>query len=292
MKRFFAKSTEKRYLCQKNALMPVKKEIKRLADWKDELLTKGKISFSLEQAKEAFPADTEIAIKRSLNRLSVKGEIVSIYKGYYLIITSQYSSRGILPPTIYIDALMKYLKRPYYMGLLNAAAFHGASHQQPQEFFVFTDFPVLRDTKRKGIRVNYISIKNFPENLLEERKTETGYLKISSPELTAIDLIDFEKRIGGLDRVATVLNELADEIKEERITTSFLKEVSSVSIQRLGYILDKVLEKADLAAHLYESCKKGKIKFYRKPLKASGKLKGFPFDEKWKIIINTQIEHE
>lgn len=272
--------------------MSPRKENIRLTDWKDDLLAKGRNSFSLEQVKKAFPTHSEIAVKRSLNRLSVKGEIVSIYKGYYLIISSQYASRGILPPTIYIDALMKYLNRPYYMGLLNAAALHGASHQQPQEFFVFTNFPVLRDTKRKGILVNYISIKNFPEKLLEERKTESGYLKISSPELTAIDLINFEKRVGGLDRVSTVLNELSDEIKPEKFNPAFLKVVSSVSVQRLGYILDKVLEKTELAEQLYLTCKKEKIKFYRKPLKASGKVKGFTFDEKWKIIINTDIEHE
>lgn len=272
--------------------MSPKKENIRLTDWKDDLLAKGKISFSLDQVKQAFPTQSETAIKRSLNRLSVKGEIVSIYKGFYLIISSQYASRGILPPAIYIDALMKHLKRPYYTGLLNAAAFHGASHQQPQEFFVFTNFPVLRDTKRKGIRVNYISIKNFPTALLEERKTESGYLKLSSPELTAIDLIQFEKRVGGLDRVTTVLNELSDEIKPEKFNAAFLKEVPSVSVQRLGFILDKVLEKTELAEQLYLSCKKEKIKFYRKPLKASGKVKGFPFDEKWKIIINTDIEHE
>ena len=272
--------------------MAALKENIRLNDWKDNLLAKGKISFSLDQAKHSFPALTETAIKRSLNRLSVKGDIISIYKGYYLIISSQYASRGILPPTIYIDALMKHLNRPYYMGLLNAAAFHGASHQQPQEFFVFTNFPVLRDTKRKGIRVNYISIKNFPSALLEERKTESGYLKISSPELTAIDLIHFEKRVGGLDRVVTVLNELTDEIKFEKLNADFLKEVSSVSAQRLGFILDKVLEKTELAEQLYETCKKEKLKFYRKPLKASGKVKGFPYDEKWKIIINSNIEHE
>lgn len=272
--------------------MPVQKENIRLSDWKDDLLANGRISFSLDQAKEAFPAHTETAIKRSLNRLSVKGDIVSIYKGYYLIISSQYASRGILPPTIYIEALMKYLKRPYYMGLLNAAAFHGAAHQQPQEFFVFTSFPVLRDTKRKGIRVNYISIKKFPTALLEERKTESGYLKVSSPELTVIDLIHFEKRVGGLDRVTTVLNELTDEIKPEKLNGAFLKEVSAVSVQRLGFILEKVLEKTELAEQLYESCKKEKIKFNRKPLKASGKVKGFQYDEKWKIIINTNIEHE
>ena len=44
---------------------------------------------------------------------------------------------------------MKELDRPYYLALLNAAAYHGASHQQPQEFFVVTGFPVLRPMQKR-----------------------------------------------------------------------------------------------------------------------------------------------
>ncbi len=277
---------------KKTLSMKPSHEHMKLSTWKEELLANGKLSFSLEQVKQAFPSLSEIAIKRSLSRLSVKGEIVSIYKGYYLLISSQYVSRGILPPSIYIDALMKHLQRPYYLGLLNAAVFHGAGHQQPQEFFVFTNFPVLRTTKRKGIKVNYISIKEIPEKFLEEKKTESGYLKISSPAHTAIDLISFEKRIGGLSRAATVLSELVDEIKPENLNIDFIKHAPSVTLQRLGYILDKILNSAELAQHLYNQCKTAGIKFYRKPLKESGKSKGFPFDKKWKIIINTEIESD
>ena len=261
-----------------------------LSEWIDNLMAKGKLSFSLDELRISFPTNSEAALKQVLSRLSKKGKVISIHKGYYLLIPSQYKTWGILPPSVYLDGLMKYLNRPYYLGLLNAAAFHGAAHQQPQEFFVITNFPQLRSVNKKGIKVNYISLNHIPVKLLEDRKTESGYLKISSPELTAIDIIHFEKKIGGLSRAATVLNELADEIKTEKINTEFLNEISVVSIQRLGYILDKVLHKTELAEHLYNQCKEAKIKFYRKPLKESTEKKGFPFDEKWKIIINAEIE--
>jgi hypothetical protein len=60
------------------------------------------------------------------------------------------------------------------------------------------------------MKINYISVKQIPVKLLEQRKTEAGYLTISNAALTATDLVQFEKRIGGLNRAATVLNELAD----------------------------------------------------------------------------------
>ena len=122
-----------------------------LSDWVDSLASKGKNSFSLNDARTAFAHDKEATLRSKLSRLTQKGKITSIHKGYYLIITPQYISRGILPPPLFIDGLMKFLERPYYVGLLNAAAFYGAAHQQPQEFFVFTNFPALRPTTKKGI---------------------------------------------------------------------------------------------------------------------------------------------
>jgi predicted transcriptional regulator of viral defense system len=261
-----------------------------LSDWTDSLAAKGRHSFSLKEVRSSFPDDSESAIKLKLNRLSKKGKIISIHKGYYLIITAQYATRGILPPALFIDGLMLFLEKPYYVGLLNAAAFYGAAHQQPQEYFVFTDFPVLRSTKKKNIKINYISRREMPLDLLEKRKTETGYLNISSPELTAADLIQYEKRIGGLNRAVTVLNELAETIKADSLNSRFLEKTATATIQRLGYLLDKVLNNHVLADRIFQECMQLQLPFFRIPLKTSGSKKGYPTDEKWKIIVNTTIE--
>lgn len=262
----------------------------RLIDWIEQLASKGRTAFSIEELRAAFPENSEVALNRSINRLFKKSKILSISNGYYLIISAQYASRGILPPTMFLDGLMKYNNRQYYLALLNAAVFHGASHQQPQEFFVMTGFPQMRVTNKKGVKINYISKKTISEKHIESRKTETGYIKISSSILTATDLVQFQKRVGGLSRVATVLEELSDEIKPENITEEFVKEIPLVTLQRLGYILDKILNKVNIAEALYNTCIKANLKFNRKPLSESGEKKGFPFDEKWKIIINSEVE--
>jgi predicted transcriptional regulator of viral defense system len=262
----------------------------KLSGWIKGLLAKGKSAFSLADVKKEFPSLSDIAIKRSLNRLSVKGTIVSVLKGYYLIISPEYAARGILPPTLFIDGLMKFLQRPYYVGLLNAASFHGAAHQQPQEFFVFTTLPALLATKRKGIKINYISIKRIPEKLLEQKKTEAGYINISSPELTASDLVQFERRIGGLNRAATVLNELIEALQPEQFDEAFVKQIPVKTIQRLGYLLDKVLKQESIANHLFEQTQNANLNFFRTPLKNNVSVKGFLTDEKWKVVINTEIE--
>ena len=237
-----------------------------------------------------LPGFSDIAVKSALSRLTKKGLIISIHKGYYLIIPPQYKSKGILPPSLYLDAFMKNLKRPYYLALLNAAAYHGASHQQPQEFFVVTNFPVLRPTQKKGLQVNYISKKELPEKLLDATKTESGYLRISNPVLTAMDLIQYEKRVGGINRVATVLNELMEVIKPEAFNQYLLQHIPITALQRLGYLLDKVLGNKVLANALYKALQNHNAIFFRTPLKVSAPTKGYTCDEKWKVIINTTIE--
>ena len=174
---------------------------------------------------------------------------------------------------LFIDKLMQFIGKPYYVGLLSAAALHGAAHQQPQEFFVITD-SIQTTTLKKGLRINYITKKNIPDNFLEKRKTEMGYVNVSNPELTAVDLIYYDNRIGGINRAASVLNELAEVMKPERITGELIEKFSVPSIQRLGYILDVVLGQKILADKLYSESQNLKKDFFRQPLKAGKEKTG------------------
>lgn len=263
----------------------------RLEHWIEECQSKGKLAFSLAELRQRYQSDTETALKRVLDRLSKKEKVVSIFKGYYIIIPPQYSSKGILPAAMFIDGLMKFLERKYYVGLLNAAALHGASHQQPQEYFIVTSYPVLRTTNKKGLKINYISTRQLPpESLTEKKKTEAGYITVSNPLLTAIDLINYEKKIGGLNRASTVINELLETVKRNDVKEELINYTSVSSLQRLGFVLEEVLNKQDIAERIFSLCKKAGIKFYLIPLKASGKKDKEILNEKWKLMINTKIE--
>lgn len=260
-----------------------------LLSWVEKQQSWGKYAFSLLQFRSDFPDLSESAVKRALDRLSNKGRILSVYKGFYIIVPPEYTTRGVLPPMLFIDSLMKFVDKPYYVGLLSAAALHGAAHQQPQEFFVVTD-SIQTKTLKKGLKINYITKKSIPDSFLEKRKTEMGYVNVSGPELTAVDLVYYNNRIGGINRAASVLNELAEVIKPERITGELIETLTVPSIQRLGYILDIVLEQKVLANKLYDESKKLKKEFFRQPLKAGIEKTGFPTNDRWKIIINTDIE--
>ncbi len=254
----------------------------------NEVQADGKLYFTLKQMREKFNVKYESALKFSINRLINKSKIVSVHKGFYVIIPPEYSRQKILPPELFIDALFNFLKRPYYVGLLSAAFYHGASHQQPQEYFILIDKPAMRSTKVKGLKINYVVKSNIKTSVTENKKTSTGYLKISTPEQTAIDLVHFQKRVGGMNRVSTIIDELAESMKAEELKKILPNCKLNAVLQRFGYILDKIVNGNDLSDVIYNYLTGKKI--YVIPLKTDKNEKGETINRKWKIIENTKIE--
>jgi predicted transcriptional regulator of viral defense system len=207
-----------------------------------------------------------------------------------VIVPVEYQSIGIVPNIFYIDQLMKFFGKNYYITLLNAAEFYGAAHQKPQELTIITTPPSLRSTQKKGTKINFNNKAYIPEEFTEQRKTRTSYIKISSPELTATDLIQFEKVIGGINRAATVLSELAESCDFAKLPAHFFEYVPTPVIQRLGYILEEVLGYQDKAGDLFANIKQYVPLFRSTPLKYRKAIVGCTTNKKWKVTINEQIE--
>jgi len=259
-----------------------------LAKYIEDLQSDGKLYFSLDDLINDHPDHSKAALKLSLNRLSAKHMVLSVYKGFYLIIPPEYRSRKIIPPELFVDALFAYLKRPYYVGLLSAAAMHGATHQQVMEYYIFIDKPAIRPTSVEGLKINYVVKNVIPESGIEKRKTEAGYIDISNAELTAVDLIAYQHRIGGINRAATVLYELSESISPAKLKEILNNNIQLSVLQRLGYILEFVLKKNELAG-VIKNYLSGK-KIFRIPLKPGYKKEGFAVNDNWKVIQNTKIE--
>lgn len=259
-----------------------------IGDWLDWQLSAGKVAFSKAQLQRAFPGHSAVALKRALNRLSRKGKIVSIHQGYYLIIAPQYSHQGIMPPSLFIDDLMRHLDRSYYLGLLSASARYGAGHQAAQSFYVVTTPPALRPTVKKKIRIHYLIKSHFPTTHLVQQKTETAYIWVSRPELTALDLLRYRKRAGGLNRISGVLIELVESFSRDYINRQLVELAPLTMVQRLGYLLEKVVHAPHYADCLYEACTG--IKFQPVYLDASAKGERIVADNRWKVIVNVTLD--
>lgn len=186
---------------------------------------------------------------------------------------------------------MQALQRKYYIGLLNAAAFYGAVHQQPQAFSVFIQRPTLRDSRKKKINLQFICRNKIPsDDLLQKHKTQTGYVTISNAALTAADIIQYEKEIGGLNRACTVLNDLIDVLDFSNLPSTFFAFVAVSTIQRLGFLLERILKQDDLANSLIIKATEANCSFQPIALKNRKSIDNCIQDKKWKVFINTVIE--
>jgi predicted transcriptional regulator of viral defense system len=264
-----------------------------IRDWVLELPKRGKLTFSTDDIYKKFPECNRHPSTNVLVRLVENGKIQSVWHGFYVVVPIEYELKGVIPPVVYIHQLMTHLQRDYYIGLLNAASFYGAAHQQPQEFTIITAGKNLRDKLKNGIKINFVSKKVIPHAFIRKKISKSGYVSVSSPELTALDLLVYQKEIGGLSRVGTVLNELVEEMDFNQITPDFLHLFPATTIQRLGYLLDEVLEQQDKAKLLLETVRKAGIKFRKTLLKTdiqSDDMSGYDQNETWKIIINENIE--
>jgi predicted transcriptional regulator of viral defense system len=245
----------------------------------------------MQEVKDDFPAIAEQTVKNTLTRLASQFVITSVWQGFYVIVPVEYALRGVVPPEVYIGDLMKFLGRQYYVALLNAAAFYGAAHQRPQQLSVVCSFPSLRDARTEKTRINFIvTRKVIPQSWLKPFRTANDDIMVSLPELTASDLITFQKEIGGLDCACTVLIELAETLNFNNIDQTYIDYVPTVTVQRLGYLLENELDHSELADILYSKAIELGCKFQRKPLRADKPALDCEFNSKWKIIVNQKIE--
>ena len=186
-----------------------------VAEFIDNLQAKGRYSFTKQEAKQAT-RDSDSVLKLSLWRLAKKRRVKLIREGFYTIVPLEYASSGVLPPDWFLADLMKFIGQPYYVGLLSAAAIHGASHQQPQEFQVVVPVP-MRAIRAGRVTVRFYTKAGLRSSSVVEVKTSTGYMRVSDPAATAIDLVAYADRVGGLDRVLTVLQELSEKITPDML---------------------------------------------------------------------------
>lgn len=263
-----------------------------LQKWIKDRAIHGFPTFSIEDVRETGMYSSEQILQNELYRLCSNKTIASVYRGFYVIIPVQNVLRGSVPATYYIDQLMAYLSKPYYVCMLSAAELLGAAQQRPQQFSVMTTFPKRRVVSTRNVIIDWFYREGLPEDALITKNTETGTIRISNPLLTAADLVQYQQHVGGLSRVATVLEELSEQINIKSQFASLASFVKKVTWQRLGYILEHVVEENELADELYEQIRNLPGSLMYMPLSTSAEDNTSERNSRWKININVQIEKD
>lgn len=253
-------------------------------EYLDGLAAKSRYSFTTAEARAAMGV-TPPALKVALHRLAKRQLITSPARGFWILIPPEYRSLGALPADQFIPDLMSYLGLRYYAGLLTAAQYHGAAHQRPQEFQVMLE-KSRRPIACGRVRVVFAVRKNLRKVRMQSLNTPRGTLLISTPEATAIDLVGYPQHTGGLNQVATVLTELAEQLDPDALVKAAMSAPLPWA-QRLGYLLERVGagDKAQkLKRHVHLRAHDSALLQPKSPRGRASR------DRDWKLFVNTEVE--
>ena len=266
----------------------MKPESRRLhaKDYIRGLAAAGRYHFASGDARKALGVSADAA-RLALNRLARQNMIAQPARGFYVIVPPEYRSLECLPADQFIPALMQRLEQPYYAGLLSAAQYHGAAHHRPQEFQVLLD-KARRPIHCGRMRVSFSVRKHLRNVPVQSLNTPRGTIRVSTPEATAVDLVGYYQRVGGLDHVATILSELVERIDPQKLVTA--SQTAPITwAQRLGYLLalvDAREQAALLQAYVRDEARQ------TVPLLADTSRDEAPRDADWKLIVNADVEPE
>ena len=179
---------------------------------------------------------SRLATERQLQRLGSRVALLPGQPRSYLIVPPEHRRGGAPPLTAWLHDYCQIRDIPYYVGLLSSAALHGSSAQAAQISQVMTTRPQRR------IGIGRLTIDFHVKRALKETPLTAfpglaAPLAVSSPEATALDLIEFNHAIGGMRRAVEVIEGMTP-----RMTLAgwrrALHEAVPVSVrQRLGYVL-------------------------------------------------------
>jgi predicted transcriptional regulator of viral defense system len=209
-------------------------EPREFADW---LLARGRHWVTTTEAAELL-GTPERHVAPSLAQSRRRGLLFSPTKGLYVVIPPEFRSWGVVPAAHFVDPMMRHLGHDYYVCLLSAAEIHGFSHQRPQVFQVMTPAR-LRSRTFGRVRIEFITSVHTSDRPADVVNTPTGTMRVSTPEVTVLDLVSFPNASGALFNVATIIGDM---LVEGALDVGRLAEVASgypaSIVQRTGWLLD------------------------------------------------------
>lgn len=259
-----------------------------LTDYIGDLQAQGRMSFTASEAKSALRVSSS-AFLAAAERQQRRSKLVKPRQGFYVTVPPLYKNWGAPPPFSYINALMTHEDEPYYVALLKAAQVHGASHQAVMEFQVISEkrFPEIIAGRTRIAFYKRKSLESVAEGI-EERHASLGSFRVSSPALTALDLVRYPLAAAGLDNIATVLSDLGQNIRAKQLA-SLSKAFARPVIQCLGFFLDNLGFRSKTDRMYEELQTRGTLPWaeFNQRESRTGRLVRDPLlrDKKWKVIV-------
>jgi predicted transcriptional regulator of viral defense system len=259
-----------------------------------EIRKKGKRCFTVQDVVDEYGVSRG-AVRVSVHNLLKAGDLISPARGLYVIVPPECQPYGSIPAKELVPLIAQYMKADYYVSLLSAGLFYGATHQKSAKFQVISNKRIKRNLIFGDVEISFIYKKFILDLPTKNFTVSTGYLKVATPELTILDLLSYPDHAGGLNHIATVLSELVDSLDADKLISLARETKTEYQLQRIGYILENIEFMDDqIATNLIEALAENiqQSDNHYIPLASEIPITSYPRDKKWKIVINTDIESD
>ncbi|MBN1675919.1 MAG: hypothetical protein JXR37_33050 [Kiritimatiellae bacterium] len=210
---------------------------------------------------------------------------MSVGCAFYAIIDPGNQGFGFAPPHAFLDDWAKHRGLEYYVGGVSAAEMHGASHQRPQGYQVVVN-RALRPFVHGDLRITFFRKRRIGGGMWQERTVPSGYLRVSTPEIAAYDLLYFPRACPSLSRVATILAELGEALDSAALASLCEMDCETTPLQRLGWLLDRTGWREHTGGlHEALQARRPAWRLLQPRLPARGRR-----DSRWHIVENTEVE--
>lgn len=214
--------------------------VRRLSPVIDAAERSGKINLRFDEISRAFPSASPGAIRQAIHRQELRGRLVRLSRGseHWLIVPLQYSTTKAPPLEMWLDRyLSKTLGLSYYVGLLSAAETYGVSPYGVMVTQVMVSKPRRPVTVGRH-RLIFVTRTNLERIPTRWHETPDGRFKVSTPEITALDLVRRVTILGGIARVRDVLNGLWEFFTASELSKALQATDEVVPAQRIGALLE------------------------------------------------------
>ncbi|CAN7176506.1 type IV toxin-antitoxin system AbiEi family antitoxin domain-containing protein [Caballeronia sp. LjRoot31] len=245
--------------------------------------------FSSEQFEALTGRETSVSASRAaLHRLHVHGFIKPLAHGagFWLIVPPEHLDRGAPPVLWWLHDYLIQKEDAYQLALLSAAQAYGSSHFAVLETQVFV--PVSRRVLHVGVfRLRFFCKQSVAQAPTVTLSTEKTRVRVSSVATTLIDLLRHAPVIGGIERAALILQDLASKLTPEDISESLNAAGDVAAAQRFGYLLD-------LYGHRKPASRVEKWlsphRMQRTRLDVSSPAADFQVSQRWNVVSNTNLD--
>lgn len=246
----------------------------------DACLETGRIAFDMTDLVSKTGL-SHTAAKNQLQRLRGRVVRVSRRQSFFLIVEAQHRPMGTPPVEWWLDAYFHWLGHPYYLALQSAAEIYNSAPQAILVKQVITDSP-RRDIAVGRLRIRFFVKSHVERTPVEQPQNAYAPLRVSTREATALDMVRYASRMGGIGRATETFAPLLPRFRASALKCALNAEDAPAAAQRLGYLIETAGHKG-LAEVIRQWLPSGIVRVPLEPSRQA--LTETPQSRRWRLLV-------